>query len=382
MRQNGNVVFIAPTEEVAAREKLDLESRKTVDELIPLRTEIIQVSYAKAADLAALLKRKAAATDKGAVEQSILSPRGDAVPDERTNSLIVKDIPDKLAEIRDLVTKLDVPTQQVMIDSRIVIATEDFARDIGVRFGVTGVRQDGNNIGNVSGKLEGTNTMVGSEVNNLINTGQPYPVTIPNLASRLGVNLAAAGAPSIAFSILGADYLVDLELSAQQVEGKADLLSNPRVVTADNQEAVIKQGREIPYTVPASGTGPATTEFKEAVLELKVTPKITPDNRVNMKLAVKKDDVGQDVAQAGGGFVPSIDKREVTTNVLVNSGETVVLGGVFEQNKRKGNTKVPLLGDIPLLGYLFQENATTAIKRELLIFVTPQILKNGAVAER
>ena len=379
MRQNGNVIFIAPTEEVAAREKLDLESRKTVQELIPLRTEIMQVSYAKAKDLAELLKRKTG--DKGG-EQSILSPRGDVVADERTNSLIVKDIPDKLAEIRDLVTELDVPTQQVMIDSRIVIATDDFARDIGVRFGVTGVGQNGNNIGNVSGKLEGTDTMVDSEVNNLINTGQPYPVTIPDLASRLGVNLAAAGAPSIAFSILGADYLVDLELSAQQTEGKAEILSNPRVVTADNQEAVIKQGREIPYTVPASGTGPATTEFKEAVLELKVTPKITPDNRVNMKLAVKKDDVGQDVAQAGGGFVPSIDKREVTTNVLVNSGETVVLGGVFEQNKRKGNTKVPLLGDIPLLGYLFQENATSTVKRELLIFVTPQILKNGTVAER
>jgi type IV pilus assembly protein PilQ len=376
MRQNGNVIFIAPTEEVAAREKLDLESRKVVDELIPLRTEIIQVNYAKAADLAKLLKTQD--KDKG----SILSPRGTVEMDERTNSLIVKDIPDKLAEIRDLVTKLDVPTRQVVIDSRVVIASDNFARDIGVRFGVTGVNQGGNTLNSVSGTLGGTSTIVNSAVNNLTNTGQPFPVSVPPLAQRLGVSLAAAGAPSIAYSILGADYLVDLELSALQTEGNGEVLSNPRVVTADNQEATIKQGREIPYTVPESGGGPATTEFKEAVLELKVTPKITPDDRISMKLAVKKDEVGELVPQAGGGFVPSIDRREVTTNVLVNNGETVVLGGVFEQNKAKGQSKVPLLGDIPLLGYLFQQNTTSTNKRELLIFVTPQLLKNGAVAER
>ncbi|MBK8751363.1 MAG: type IV pilus secretin PilQ [Candidatus Competibacteraceae bacterium] len=376
MRQNGNVIFIAPTEEVAAREKLDLESRKVVDELIPLRTEIIQVNYAKAADLAKLLKTQD--KDKG----SILSPRGTVETDERTNNLIVKDIPDKLAEIRDLVTKLDVPTRQVVIDSRVVIASDNFARDIGVRFGVTGVNQGGNTLNTVSGSLFGTSTIVDSAVGNLINTGQPFPVAVPPLAQRLGVNLAAAGAPSLALSILGADYLVDLELSALQTEGNGEVLSNPRVVTADNQEATIKQGREIPYTVPSSGSGPATTEFKEAVLELKVTPKITPDDRISMKLAVKKDEVGEVVPQAGGGFVPSIDKREVTTNVLVNNGETVVLGGVFEQSKAKGQSKVPLLGDIPLLGYLFQQNTTSTNKRELLIFVTPQLLKNGAVTER
>ena len=293
MRQNGNVIFIAPTEEVAAREKLDLESRKVVDELIPLRTEIIQVNYAKAADLAKLLKTQD--KDKG----SILSPRGTVEMDERTNSLIVKDIPDKLAEIRDLVTKLDVPTRQVVIDSRVVIASDNFARDIGVRFGVTGVNQGGNTLNSVSGTLGGTSTIVDSAVNNLTNTGQPFPVSVPPLAQRLGVSLAAAGAPSIAYSILGADYLVDLELSALQTEGNGEVLSNPRVVTADNQEATIKQGREIPYTVPESGGGPATTEFKEAVLELTVTQKITPDDRISMKLAVKKDEVGELVPQAG-----------------------------------------------------------------------------------
>ena len=382
MRQNGNVIFIAPTEEVAAREKLDLESRRTVEELIPLRTEIIQVSYAKAKDLAELLKRKTTSDKGGTIESGVLSPRGDVSVDERTNSLIIKDVPDKIVEVRDLITKLDVPTQQVMIDSRLVIANDDFARDIGVRFGVTGVGVDGSNVGAVSGSLLGTDTIIGSAADNLRTTGQPYPVAIPGLAERIGVNLAAAGAPSIAFSILGADYLVDLELSALQKEGNGEVLSNPRVLTADNQEAVIKQGREIPYTVPSSGNDPATTEFKEAVLELKVTPKITPDDRISMKLAIKKDEQGQLVSQAGGGFVPSIDKREIITNVLVNNGETVVLGGVFEQNKATGKSSVPLLGDIPLLGYLFQENTASTIKRELLIFVTPQILKNGAVSER
>ena len=376
MRQNGNVIFIAPTEEVAAREKLDLESRKVVQELVPLRTEIIQVNYANAKNLADLLKRKSG--EKG-VEQSILSPRGDVAVDERTNTLIVKDVPDKLGEIRDLVTKLDKPTKQVMIDSRIVIASDNFARDIGVRFGVTGVGANENTVGAASGKLGATNDIINSAAQNLINTGQPYPVAIPPLAQRLGVDLAAAGAPSIAFAILGADYLVDLELSALQKEGNGEVLSNPRVVTADNQEATIKQGREIPYTVPA-GDSPATTEFKEAVLELKVTPKITPDDRVGMKLAIKKDEVGELVPQAGGGFVPSIDKREATTNVLVGNGETIVLGGVFEQAKAKANSKVPLLGDIPFLGYLFQQNQTSTTKRELLIFITPQILKEGAAS--
>ena len=376
MRQNGNVIFIAPTEEVAAREKLDLESRKVVQELVPLRTEIIQVNYANAKSLADLLKRKSG--EKG-VEQSILSPRGDVAVDERTNTLIVKDVPDKLGEIRNLVTKLDKPTKQVMIDSRIVIASDNFARDIGVRFGVTGVGANENTVGAASGKLGATNDIINSAAQNLINTGQPYPVAIPPLAQRLGVDLAAAGAPSIAFAILGADYLVDLELSALQKEGNGEVLSNPRVVTADNQEATIKQGREIPYTVPA-GDSPATTEFKEAVLELKVTPKITPDDRVGMKLAIKKDEVGELVPQAGGGFVPSIDKREATTNVLVSNGETIVLGGVFEQAKAKANSKVPLLGDIPFLGYLFQQNQTSTTKRELLIFITPQILKEGAAS--
>lgn len=374
MRQNGNVIFIAPTEEVAAREKLDLESRKTVDELIPLRTEIIQVNYAKAKDLGEMLKKKSG--EKGA-EQSILSPRGTVEPDERTNSLIVKEIPDKLAEIRDLVAKLDKPARQVMIDSRIVIANENFSRDIGARFGVTGVNQTGQGINAVSGKLGGTSAIVDSAVGNLINTGQPFPVAVPPLAQRLGVDLGVAG-PSLAFAILGADYLVDLELSALQVEGNGEVVSNPRVVTTDLKKATILQGEQIPYTIVDQNTGIGNTEFKDVFLKLEVTPQITPDDRVKMDLKVSKNTRGA----VGLDGNPAIDAREVETQLMVNNGETVVLGGVFEQNKSKNQDKVPLLGDIPLLGYLFQRNTNSTSKRELLIFVTPQILKDGAVVER
>ncbi len=371
MRQNGNVVFIAPTEEIAAREKLDLESRKTVEELVPLRTEIIQVNYAKAADLAKLLK--SGDEKKG----SILSPRGTVETDERTNSLIVKDVPDKLGEVRDLVAQLDKPAKQVMIDSRVVIASNDFSRDLGVRFGVSGVSQSGDRINTVSGNVNATGTMIDSAVGNLISTGQPFPVAVPSLPERLGVNLPVGG-PSIAFAILGADYLVDLELSAQQVEGNAEIVSNPRVITADLKKATVLQGRQIPYsTVSDQGTN---VEFKDAFLKLEVTPQITPDDRIRMDLKVSKDEQGAVVATATGPQV-SIDKREIETQVLVNNGETVVLGGVFEQTKADNATKVPLLGDIPLLGYLFRTTTNTATKRELLIFVTPQILKEGKVAE-
>lgn len=381
MRQNGNVMFIAPTEEIAARERLDLESRRTVDELIPLRTEIMQVNYAKAKDLADLLRRKGSGTEKDQVPSGVLSPRGSVEAYEQTNTLIVKDIPDKLVEIRELIAQLDKPSRQVMIDSRIVIASDDFAKDLGVRFGVSGVSQSGDRINTITGGVQGTDTMIGSAIDNLKNTGQPFPVTIPDLGDRLGVNLPSGaslgGTPArIALAILGADYLVDLELSALQKEGKGEVLSNPRVVTADLKKATIEQGRQVPYS-EVDDNGQTSTEFKDALLKLEVTPQITPDDRVRMDLKVTKDEVGVLVPQNNGGLVPSIDKRGVETQVLVNNGETVVLGGVVEQNSTTGQDKVPLLGDIPLLGYLFQSNSKSATKRELLIFVTPQILKEG-----
>jgi len=375
MRQNGNVVYIAPTEEVAAREKLDLESHKTVQELIPLRTEIIQVNYAKAGDIAQLLKKKSG--DK-AQEQSVLSARGDVVADERTNSLIVKDVPDKIAEVRELVTKLDMPARQVLIDSRVVIASNDFSRNLGAKFGVSGVQQAGSGVNAVSGTTTATNTMVNSAVSNLSSNGQPFPVSVPGLADRIGVNLPAGGT-SLAFAILRSDYLVDLELSALQAEGQGEVVSNPKVVTADLKKATILQGRQIPYsTVSEAGT---KIEWKDAFLKLEVTPQITPDDRVRMDLLVSKDEEGSLVTVSGVQSA-SIDKREVSTQVMVNNGETVVLGGVFEQTKTNNVSKVPLLGDVPLLGYLFKNTKKGDTKRELLIFVTPQILKNGTVAER
>ena len=243
---------------------------------------------------------------------------------------------------------------------------------------MTGVRKTGSGVNAVSGTSVGTDTIVNSAVNNLIATGQPFPAEIPGLGQRLGVNLPAAG-PSLAFAILGADYLVDLELSALQAEGQGEVVSNPKVVTADLKKATVLQGRQIPYaTVSQDGT---KVEFKDAFLKLEVTPQITPDDRIKMDLKVSKDEQGANVATSTG-TQPTIDKRELETQVMVNNGETVVLGGVFEQTKNDNVSKVPLLGDVPLLGYLFRNTNKTNTKRELLIFVTPQILKNGTVAER
>jgi type IV pilus assembly protein PilQ len=393
MRQNGNVMYIAPTEEVAAREKLELEARKTVTELVPLRTELIQVNYAKASELAALLKGQVKTTgyqekpgapgaggEATGVGSSILSPRGQVTVDPRTNSLLVQDIPEKLTEIRDLITRLDRPVKQVMIDSRVVIANDDFSKELGIRWGYTGVTSNdgGKGIVGTTGTLEGTSTMVNSAVTNLNTTGQINPIALPPLAERIGVNLPVTNPfGQIALAILGKNYLVDLELSAMQSEGRGDVLSNPRVVTTDRAQAVILQGRQIPYqTVSQNGT---QTEFKDAVLELTVTPQITPDDRIIMDLDVKKDEVGANVGSSTGAQIPSIDKREVKTQVLVNNGDTVVLGGVFEQTTDNTIDKVPFLGDLPAIGWLFKRKSNTDTKRELLIFVTPQILKEGLI---
>jgi type IV pilus assembly protein PilQ len=376
-RQEGNVLWVAPLAEIAAREKQELQAMKEKEQLAPLRSEYIQINYAKASDLAALLKAK---------ENSLLSERGAVTVDERTNTLLVQDTADKLEEIRRLVAKLDIPVRQVMIDSRIVIANDNFARDLGVRLGVTATQTTGNKFltttGSISGPSStGTNTIIGDAISNITNTGQPYPVTPPQPNDRFNVNLPATPqtgtAGTIAFGILGANYLVDLELSALQSEGKGEVLSNPRVVTADSQMAVIKQGTEIPYQ-SASSSGATSTSFKDAVLELDVTPHITPDDRISMKLKVSKDSVGQFVPSGfAGGFVPSIDTRSVETNVLVDNGETVVLGGIFEHTRTTSNHHIPLLGDIPLFGHLFRQDDVLNNKDELLIFVTPKIIKEG-----
>jgi type IV pilus assembly protein PilQ len=365
MRQTGNVVLIAPNEELSTREKNELEAEKQKLDLAPLRTSYFQINYAKASDIATMLK---------ADKNSILTERGSATVDERTNTLMVLETAEKHEEVAALIEKLDVPIKQVMIESRIVIANDDFGRDLGIRAGVTTASSNGaNGVIAVTGSAAGADTMVGSAIaNNLAGTG-PFPLTMPSAGDRYNVNLPASGG-RLALAILGADYLVDLELSALQTEGRGEVLSNPRVITSNQKTAKIEQGVEIPYQ-EASSSGATSTSFKKAVLSLEVTPQITPDDRVVMDLSVNKDSVGG--IYSG---IPSINTRSIQTQVLVSNGDTVVLGGVYEQSTSEGNTKVPLLGDIPILGYLFRTTSKTESKSELLIFVTPKILSDNIKA--
>ncbi len=370
MRRNGNVIMIAPTEEIATREKLELESKKQVEELAPLQSELIQVNYAKASDLVALLQNQ---------DKTLLSERGKVSVDERTNTLLVLETAERLVGIRKLVTKLDVPVKQVLIESRIVVANNDFARDLGTRLGVTGVRESSDSLLVTSGTSGGTDTMVGSALSNQQSNanGSPYPISLPDRDGRLNWNLPVSGTPgSIAFAILGKNSLLDLELTALQQEGRGEVISSPRVITSNQKEALIKQGTEIPYQ-EASSSGATSVSFKEAVLSLTVTPHITPDDRIRMDLKVTKDNIGEVVPTANGGSNPSVDKREISTQVLVQSGETVVLGGIHEQEKRTNIAKIPFLGDLPFIGVLFRKTSTVDQNTELLIFVTPKILKDN-----
>lgn len=369
-RQNGNVMIIAPSDEIAAREKADLESRKEIQELEPLVSEFVQVNYAKAEDLAELIK--------GKNQNSLLSGRGSVALDERTNTLLVQDTADRIGDIRRLVTTLDIPVRQVLIESRIVVVRDDFTRDLGVRWGVTAVSDHSDGLIATTGSANGTGTIVDSAVDNINNNGNPFPVDLPALADRFNVNLPVASpAGRLAVALLDDDFLVDLELSALQAEGRGEVISSPRVITANQKEASIRQGVEIPYQ-ESSSSGATTTQFKEAVLSLTVTPQITPDDRIVMDLLVTKDSVGQVITNERGGQVPSIDTRSVETQVLVNNGQTVVLGGIYETEQGEDYRKVPFLGDIPGIGYLFRSTTRTSNKSELLIFVTPKILKEGS----
>ena len=362
MRKSGNVVLIAPNAELASREKEELEAQKQKVDLSPLHTEFYTVSYAKAADVAAILKAK---------ENSILTSRGSVTVDTRTNTLMVLESAEKHEEVAKLIAKLDIPIRQVMIESRIVIANDDFSRDLGVRTGVSGY-DSGSELTTVAGTGVGANNL-GSAITDSAISGEPW--TWPDLTERYNFNLPAGGsAGTIGLAILGSGYLVDLELSALQTEGRGEVVSNPRVVTSSQMEAKIEQGVDIPYQ-EASASGATSVSFKKAVLSLSVTPQITPDDKVIMDLKVNKDSVGG--IYSG---VPSINTRSVTTQVLVNNGDTVVLGGIYETSSAEGETKVPLLGDIPLLGYLFRSTSKSETKSELLIFVTPKILSDSLAA--
>jgi type IV pilus assembly protein PilQ len=371
-RRQDNVIIIGPTDELASREKAELAAHKEVQELSPTHTEFMQVNYAKVSDLAKLIKT-------ANTKDAMLSPRGTLSIDERTNTLLVQDTADKLADIRRLVQTLDVPVKQVLIEARIVVVTDTFERDLGARFGVTSAQKNGSNgLLSITGNGTGADTMTQSALTNLQNTGRVSPVATPILDNRYQVNLPAANTNgSIGISLLGGSYIVDLELSAAQNEGKSETISSPRVITANQKQATILQGTEIPYQESAS-SGATTTQFKNAVLSLKVTPLITPDNRVILDLDVADDTVGAQVTSATGGSVPSIDTREIITQVLVNDGQTVVLGGILDTTKSKSANKVPFFADIPILGNLFKSTININNKTELLIFITPKILREGS----
>lgn len=379
-RESGTVMMIAPSEEIAAQEKIDLEAQQSITELAPIRSAFFTINFAKVGNLAALFTGAATGgedgEDGGSDSSGIMSTRGSIIVDERTNTLIVKDTEEVISEIRRTLKKLDIPIRQVMISSRIVIAQDEFTKELGSRFGVTRAATNGDGFGVTTGTFQGADTIASSGITNIQTTGQATPFTIPsgiNAADRLNVNLSTAGAAagSLAFAVLSGSSLIDLEISALQAENEGEVISSPRVVTADRHEAHIEQGVEIPY-LSASSSGATQVEFKKAVLSIVVTPQITPDDRVIMDLSVTNDTVG-DIFSG----IPSIDTREVGTQVLVNNGDTVVLGGIYQQITRDEVDKVPFLGDIPLIGYFFRHTLESDERRELLIFVTPKILKDS-----
>jgi type IV pilus assembly protein PilQ len=382
-RRQDNVIIVAPQAELAAREKADLAARKDVQELAPLRSEYLQVNYAKAKDMEALIKSQ---------NNSLLSPRGSVTVDERTNTLLLQDTSDRLADVRRLVATLDIPVRQVLIEARIVIVNNDFQRQLGAIIGLTNWQKNGQNglvytTGTAAGLDQMQSTFITGQnaINNAINNNNqgmatPVPLPtygIPSATNRYNVNLPVSNpAGTFALGILGSNFIVDLELSAAQAETQANIISSPRVVTANQKEATIEQGVEIPYQQSAS-SGATTIQFKKAVLSLKVTPQITPDNRIIMDLDVRDDSVGTVVVASGGVNVPSINTREIATQVLVNDGQTVVLGGILETTQREDDTKVPYLGDIPILGHLFKNTSHEDNKDELMIFITPKIVHEG-----
>lgn len=389
-RSDGNVVWVAPQSEIAAYEKAMADARMEMEQRAPLLTEYIAINYGSAAEIASLLteesKSSQSSSSRGSGQgmdhdRGFLSPRGSVTHDPRTNTLLLNDTSEKIAEIKELIALLDRPVDQVLIEARIVIATESFARELGARFGISSGRQEGDNtIITTSGSLGGASAMTRAALNNRLQGTNPLAGIGAGVGvgDRLNVNLPVSNpAGAIGFSILGADYLLDLELSALQSEGRGEVVSSPRVITSNQREAKISQGREVGYvTIQASGGGAAqpTVNFKEALLELKVTPTITQDGRVFLNMAVKKDEIIGYVNLGELGSTPELAKREVTTAVLVDSGQTVVVGGVYEFTSAEDITKVPFLGDVPVLGNLFRNKRKDQSKAELLIFVTPKVL--------
>ncbi|WP_225766337.1 type IV pilus secretin PilQ family protein [Stenotrophomonas sp. Marseille-Q4652] len=373
-RREGGVIWVAPQPELAKFEQDKEDARIAIENRVDLVTDYIQINYHNAgAIFKALTEAKGIGGSGGGGsgesqnDNGFLSPRGRIVADDRTNTLMISDIPKKIAQMRELIDVIDRPVDQVLIEGRIVIATDTFARDLGAKFGLGGTRSYNN----------GDNTAtIGNGANGNTNATRGLNVNLP---AGSFTNPGSAGAPSLAYTLLGANFNLDLELSALQEEGRGEVISNPRIVTANQREGVIRQGKEIGYVTITGGTaGTAATpnvQFKEVLLELKVTPTITKDNRVFLNMEVKKDEVDQYLELAGYGTVPSINRREINTAVLVEDGQTVVIGGVYEFSDRSSVAKVPFLGDVPFLGNLFKKRGRGKDKAELLVFVTPKILR-------
>ena len=373
MRKNGSVLWIAPKEELLTKEKLELEQRAQISDLEPLRSEIFQLNYQKVESFRTVFGLDAAGGASGESRNRVLSKRGSAVIDPRTNQMFITDIPSRLEDIRKLVAKTDVASKQVLIEARLVEANDGFSRNLGAKLGFNdlrgarggeaGYKVDGNNRAAVSGNLAGV-----GDVSGQTSGGDSF-------VNSQFLNLPAAGInslqpASLAFSLFSsaANRFLNLELSALEADGKGKIISSPRVVTEDKMIAVIEQGIELPYQV-ATSSGATSITFKKANLRLEVTPQITPDGNVVLEVDVNKDSKGEETR---AGF--AINTQHVKTKVMVENGGTVVLGGIYQQTERTNETKVPLLGDVPLLGYLFKTTGRESTKTELLVFITPKIV--------
>ncbi|MBP8925226.1 MAG: type IV pilus secretin PilQ [Pseudomonadales bacterium] len=375
-RQIGNVLMVAPAAEIAERERQEIETNKQLEELAPLQTEFIKIKYADAQQLFKLFgnrsnqnvatgaSQQGGSSDSLNREASILSPRGKVIVDDRTNSLMVTETADKLEELRRLIKLIDIPVRQVLIEARIVIASTDFSKELGIQWG--GAYTDD--------KFNGGALGVGGSRNTLDQIPPAGGATFPDaLAVDLGV--VGQGTSSIAIGFTSDDLILQAELSALESSGHGEIVSQPKIITGDKQKATISQGTEIPYQT-SSASGETTVEFKDAVLKLDVTPHITPDGRVMMKLLINQDSVGEFINGEFGSQIPTIDTTELDTEVLVGNGQTVVLGGVFRNEEIISETKTPFLGDVPYIGRLFRKDVTKTTKTETLIFITPRILSD------
>ncbi|ARN74208.1 type IV pilus secretin PilQ [Oceanicoccus sagamiensis] len=380
-RQNGNVLMVAPAAEIAERERQEIENNKQIEELAPLQTEYIRIRYADAREMYRLFGNESGGPEEVSTT-SLLSPRGSVIVDERTNSLLVTETAQKLQEFRRVVRLLDVPVRQVLVEARIVIANSSFDEELGVQWGASGINavNSGEDLLFFGGNTDSIIDSRSSVAQAALDIAQGNDLSEPILApDALNVDLGVANPTgSVAVGFVNDDVILQMELNALESQGRGEIVSQPKVITGDKQEAVIKSGSEVPFQ-ESSANGETTVSFKEAVLKLQVTPSITPDDRIIMTLEINQDSIGDLVPSGNGGVVPTIDTTELTTQVLVGNGETVVLGGVFRTVDVESESKVPVLGDIPYLGRLFTNTSVTQEKTETLIFITPRILADTLI---